>query len=125
MLILHQLLKRFREVFLVVDALDESGEREDLLRIIQQWTSWDDVRLHTIFASRKERDIEDVLCRLCDDRRTVSIQSTLVDNDIRDYVQARLRDSMKLRRWRSKPQIQQLIVNSLMDKADGMFATIR
>lgn len=123
MSMLHQLLRNFEKVYLVVDALDECVERENLLRILQHWTSWNDIQLHTIFASRKEKDIEEVLCCLCDDRRIVSIQSTLVDKDIGDYVQARLHDDMKLKRWRNKPRVQQLIVHSLMERANGMFAT--
>ena len=120
----HQLLKSFERIYLVVYALDECVEREHLLQIIHEWTSWDDVKIHTIFGSRKERHIEEVLDGICDDDRIVSIQSTLVDNDIRDYVQARLHQDIKLKRWRNRPHIHQLIVDSLMQKANGMSAII-
>lgn len=116
---LHQVIEGFQETYLVIDALDESSDRNELLANIGKMTSWKDLNLHTLVTSRKEKDILDSMERLADQEK-VCIQSILVNDDICAYVRGRLQTDLRLKRWRNQPKVQLEIESTLMDKADGM-----
>ena len=117
---LQQMMRCFEEMYLVLDALDECSERQELLLGINEFTCWKDVNLHILTTSRREKDIEESLEPLCDDHGKIGIQSALVNHDIRAYIQSRLQTDRDLKRWQDKPKIQLEIENTLMEKADGM-----
>ena len=71
-----------------------------------------------VVTSRREKDIEDLMEPFIDDRGKICIQSTVVNDDIRAYVHNGLQTDRDLRRWQDKPEIQQEIENTSMDKAD-------
>jgi hypothetical protein len=79
-------------VYIIVDALDECSEREELLVLIEDIIDWKLTTLHTLATSRKEQDIEDCLSTLVSNE--IDIQSTLVDADIRVHVRERLRNDV-------------------------------
>ena len=58
---LQQMLNEFGETFLILDALDECKEREELLLLLKNLTSWGTGKLHVLATSRRERDIEEAL----------------------------------------------------------------
>ncbi|KAK0507602.1 hypothetical protein JMJ35_010125 [Cladonia borealis] len=116
---LHQMMGSFEGTYLVIDALDECIERQELLASIEELTSWKDANLHILTTSRMEKDIEDSIEPFNNHQGKIYIQSTLVNDDIRAYVHGRLRTDQWLKRWR--PEIQQEIEKALMEKADGMF----
>jgi len=53
--------KGFQHVYVIMDALDECEDREQLLLLIQEITEWKLGTMHILATSRKERDIEDCL----------------------------------------------------------------
>ncbi|KAI9703722.1 MAG: hypothetical protein M1836_007492 [Candelina mexicana] len=118
---LRGMVQEFDGVFIILDALDESKEREKLLESISAWAAWGIGRLHTLVTSRRESDIEDSLDCFIKDCQKVSIQSTLVDEDIRTYVHKQLRTDRGMKRWQKHPEVQKEIETTLMEKADGMF----
>ncbi len=109
----------FQETYLVIDALDESSDRDVLLANIEEITSWNDLCLHTLVTSRREKEMLDSMERLADQEK-FCIQSILVNDDIRAYVRGRLQTDPKLKRWRNQPKVQLEIESMLMDKAGGM-----
>ncbi len=110
----------FQETYLVIDALDESSDRNVLLANIEEITSWNDLCLHTLVTSRREKkDMLDSMERLADQEK-FCIQSILVNDDIRAYVRGRLQTDPKLKRLRNQPKVQLEIESMLMDKAGGM-----
>ena len=117
---LHQMMTYFEETYLVLDALDECLERQELLFCIDELTHWKDANLHILTTSRKEKDIEESIAPFCDECGKICIQSGLVNDDIRMYVHGRLNTDRGLKRWQDKPNIQLEIENTLMDRADGM-----
>ena len=117
---LHQMMGSFEGTYLVIDALDECIERQELLTSIKELTSWKDANLHILTTSRMEKDIEDSIEPFNNQQGKICIQSTLVNDDIRAYVHGRLRTDQLLKRWEKKPEIQQEIEKALMEKADGM-----
>ena len=117
---LHQMMGHFKETYLVIDALDECLERQELLASIEEFTGWKDINLHILTTSRREKDIEESMESFNNDEGKVCIQSTLVNDDIRAFVRGRLRTDRDLKRWQKQPKVQQEIEDTLMYKADGM-----
>ena len=114
--LLHQMVKGFNSTYIVLNALDECTNREDLFELIEALMSWNTNKLHVLATSRKESDIATsletlVTCQLC-------IQSALVDADIRVYVLERLSSDPKLKKWPS--DVQKEIEDVLTRDANGM-----
>lgn len=115
-ILLRQILKSFSSIYVLLDALDECTDREELLQFIQALVDWDIDNLHILATSRKENDIATsleplVTCQLC-------IQSALVDADIRVHVLERLSNDPKLNKW--PVDVQGEIENTLTRDARGM-----
>ena len=68
-------------------------------------------------TSRRERDIDECLGVVAD--HNIDIQSAVVDQDIRLYVQDRLTTDSKLKKWPTS--VQDDISQTLMEKAGGMY----
>jgi adenylylsulfate kinase-like enzyme len=117
---LQQMIQEFDEIFVILDALDECKERQELLEDINKIARWKIGKSHILATSRREKDIEESLDSLVNDQKKICIQSALVNDDIRTYVQKRLQSDQNLKRWRNKPEVQQEIETKLMGKADGM-----
>lgn len=117
---LHQMMESFEETFIILDALDECSDRQELLEDIEEFNHWTDVNLHILSTSRREKDIEERIEPLAHCEGKIRIDSIHVNDDIRTYVHEKLQTDMKLKRWYKEPKVQQEIENALMDKADGM-----
>jgi len=115
---LRQMVQGFEETFIILDALDECKDRQELLAGIEKMVGWKTGKLHILVTSRKEKDIEEGLEPLINDK--ICIQSVLVNDDIRAYVHERIQVDRKLKRWQKKPEVQQEIERTLMSKVDGM-----
>lgn len=114
--ILRQLLKSFNTMYIMLDALDECVDQEDLFKFIEAVMSWNIDNLHVLSTSRKENDIATsielwVTFQLC-------IQSALVDADIRVYTLERLSRDSKLKKW--PDNVQKEIEQALMSGSQGM-----
>lgn len=102
--------------YLVVDALDECSDHEDLLEVIAEIISWKLDKLHVIATSRRERRIEDGLTDLVSVQ--IGLDIDLVDADIQTYLTAKLRVDTRFRKWTKEEQLE--IKNTLMSGARGM-----
>ena len=116
---LREMLSSFDQIYLVLDALDECLERTELLATIEKLTTWHDMNFHILVTSRRGRDIEDLLEPLIQNGGKVCIDGTSVNEDIRTYIQCRLRTDPHLKRWQRRPEVQQEIEDMLM-KGDVM-----
>lgn len=85
--ILRQVCDESPSTFIVLDALDECTDRDELMAIINALTEWRLERLHILLTSRKERDIEASLECLVDKSNILSLRSSTIDEDIQRYVQ--------------------------------------
>jgi Cdc6-like AAA superfamily ATPase len=95
---LSAVLTGFQQVYLILDALDESTNRPQLLDVLIKLSSDANfAKLRILATSRKEQDIERALRGIS---TVISLnQNQWVDNDIRFYIQSRLREDRKLSRW--------------------------
>jgi hypothetical protein len=113
---LGALLRSYHRVYLVIDALDESLERERILNLLVSVLD-DHVfqKLQLLMMSRKEVHIERALLGVSVD---ISLSNLHVDEDIRVYVQNTLRDNHKFSRW--PVELRREIEIALVKRAKGM-----
>ncbi|RYP67098.1 hypothetical protein DL771_007423 [Monosporascus sp. 5C6A] len=110
---LRIVLHKFNRVFIILDAVDESKNRESLLRVLRALSQFQNVRL--LATSRNYYDIETTLA---DISMSVSMSNLLVDQDIRLAVRSKLGCNKKLQKWRKYfPEMEDAITNG----AQGMF----
>ncbi|KAF2186074.1 purine and uridine phosphorylase [Zopfia rhizophila CBS 207.26] len=115
-----------KEVWIVLDALDECRTRrgpptKGLLSWMRDLLSSEGRNVHLLVTSRPEQDIESELGKWPYDNDIVPIEGDSVTDDIRAYVHTRVRNSEGLKRWQSRPNVQQEIETKLMEKANDMF----
>lgn len=112
----QQMIKEFGQVFIILDALDECTEREDLLALIDSMAGWKVEKLHVLATSRRETDITETLEPLITGQ--ISIQNETVNADIHIHLRERLQNDPKLGKWPAKVQME--IEAALMNGAHGM-----
>ena len=118
---LKNMIQQFNETFIILDALDECKQRQELLAHIRKIVGWKCDDLHMLATIRREKDIEESLQPTINDQEnTLCIQSALVNDDIRAYVHEELRIRVGLKRWRKEPKVQREIETALVNGADGM-----
>lgn len=111
------------EVYIVLDALDECRTLKEyqtggLLPWIQSLIS-QQVNVHLFATSRQEHSIASTIESWVCHRDFVAIQAQ-VSEDISSYVHARVREYCGLKRWYSRPEVQDEIEAVLKKQANGM-----
>lgn len=114
--VLYEGMDEFDHVYVVLDALDECDEREKLLSIIKRLLYSKAGKIHVLVTSRSDADLEEHLNPII--TAHVLIENSLIEPDIRSYIQEQLHDNPKLRRWPQK--VQERIEAALMTGAQGM-----
>jgi len=118
--VLRSLVGEFPHTYLVIDALDESGKREELMEILQDISQWNVAGLHVVLTSRKEHDIATTLEVILQSENIICIESGEVDVDIRSHVQHQLRHDRNFQKWRDDAATLQMIEDCLSNGAHGM-----
>ncbi len=111
-------------VYLIVDALDECpntssipSPRDEVLNLIEDLIKSEIPNLRICVTSRPETDIKDFLEPLV--LHTVSLHDESGQNrDIEDYIKSVINTNPKNKRWKAADK--QLVIDVLMEKADGM-----
>ena len=111
------ILEEFDDVFIVLDALDECAKRNDVLKWIEEMTSWRKGKLHLLATSRPVEGIAKYLRLLDPDH--VYIRQDLITPDVERYIDFTLRGENAFNRWNDK--IKANIKCKLMESAGGMF----
>ncbi|KAF5556935.1 hypothetical protein FMEXI_989 [Fusarium mexicanum] len=114
---LEQILQVFSCAYIVIDAVDESDPRDELLEVIHTLVT--DLRfsnLQLLVTSREYIDIERVMENVS---IPVPMANELVEQDIRLHVQSILRSNPKLRCWPDDLLIE--VEDAVSTKAKGMF----
>ena len=116
---LRLLCEEFNEVFVAIDALDESprdGSRQRVLDVIKTIQEWKLQRLHILITSRNEPDIGS--CLELPTSQQVLMANIGLDQDISKYIESRLDTDCRLRKWRP---YRDKIAETLSEKAKGMY----
>lgn len=115
---LRRSIERFRDVFIMLDALDESprdGPREHVLDTLEAMRNWGLQGLHLFYTSRNEPDINERFD--LSTNQQFAMQSPGIDQDIADFILSRLDTSRSLQKWRKhRDKIQE----SLAKRANGV-----
>ncbi|PMD59680.1 uncharacterized protein K444DRAFT_529781, partial [Hyaloscypha bicolor E] len=109
--------ENFSRVYITIDALDESANREHLLKLLHKivrHTKLGNIQL--LATSRKELDIESALSPIA---TGLSLSNPYVDKDITTYVKGRLREDPKFGRW--PESLKSETEAALVKGAKGMF----
>jgi hypothetical protein len=110
------MLSNTTKTYIILDALDECTDREELLEFIQEINGWKVGNLHILATSRNERDIEAALKPILTSQ--ISIQDVQVNDDIKLYIRQRLCDDPKLKEWPTR--VKGEIEEALLGGAQGM-----
>ncbi|KAH6972639.1 hypothetical protein EDB80DRAFT_360245 [Ilyonectria destructans] len=116
---LHQLVRAFEDVYIVLDALDESPRdkhREAMLQCLAELRAWSEPGLHLIVSSRDEVDIREELGALPEE--TIKMKNDSVDQDIASFISEHLRNNRRLRKW---DEHHARIETALTKRAQGVF----
>lgn len=114
--VLQSILEDSPGTFIILDALDECTDREELLELIRKIRGWKVGKVHVLATSRKEKDIEEALEPLVTSK--ICIQSTQVNGDIQLLIREQLHNDPKLKKWPAK--VQEEVEKTLMEWANGM-----
>jgi hypothetical protein len=114
------ILEVFDEAYIVLDALDECAKRNDVLKWIEEMTSWRKGKLHLLATSRPEEDIANRLRLL--NPVNVYLEQDLIACDVKRYIDCILDDDVAFNRWND--QIKANIKSMLLESAGGMYVHI-
>ncbi|ETS80402.1 hypothetical protein PFICI_07931 [Pestalotiopsis fici W106-1] len=116
---LRQLIGTFQDVYILIDALDESPRdkhREAVLQLLTDIRAWQEPRLHLLVTSRDEVDIRDELD--LDPSLIIEMRNSEVDQDITAFIRQTLQDKRKFAKWKKHHNT---IQDALTQRANGMF----
>lgn len=114
---LHRMSSHFDHVYIFLDALDESpksGLRDLVLDTIETLRNWNDSGLHLLVTSRDEPDIRSALQP--SPNEDLLMKDPGIDQDIKNYVSARLKEQ-RFKRWKD---FRDDIQTSLAERAEGV-----
>lgn len=115
---LGHLIQKFNQVYILLDALDESprcDQRDQVLNAIETMRKWRLPGLHLLVTSRDERDIRESLN--VTNGEEVIMKNVEIDRDISDFISAQLNTNHKLRKWRMQHDRIQRV---LTERAQGV-----
>jgi hypothetical protein len=101
--------------YIILDALDECPERDELLEFPKEGAEWKLENLQLLVTSRPLKDIEEALDSV--NAQRVCLQSQLVNPDIEAYVRSRLLVDKALN---FPPSVQREIEHRITEGACGM-----
>lgn len=110
------LLKKNRLLYMIVDAVDECSEREELMSLVNQIHSHDLRHLNMVFLSRREKDLTEGMQEAF--RSSLCITSMEITEDIKLHVRRRIETDSRLRKW--PQQVKEEIEETLVRGSQGM-----
>lgn len=115
---LQRLILKFDQVYILLDALDESprySQRDRVLTVIQTMRNWLFPGLHLLVTSRDEPDIRESLNPARNDE--IAMRNAEINQDISNFISRQLNTDPKLQKWRTHhDRIQQV----LAERAQGV-----
>ena len=123
---LLRMIEQVKEVWIVIDALDEcstrkGGPTKGLLSWMREVLNSEQRNVHLLVTSRPEQDIGSGIMTFAHNDDMVPIESSLISDDIREYIRRRVKADEGLKRWQNLPEVQNEIEARLTEKAGGMY----
>ena len=120
---LRQLVRAFKQVYVLIDALDESPRdkhREAMLDALADIRSWSEPGLHILVSSRDEPDIRVEL--EVPKTHVIKVQNEGHDDDIASCISDHLQHNRHLRKWHEHHT---QIKTTLTSRAKGVYVHLR
>lgn len=114
---LRSLVLTFHNVYVVIDALDESSSCEDVLQFIETIRAWELPQLHLMVSSRQLPEIEESLLDSVTGRICLQ-QESQMNEDIMTYIADTLANDKSLAKWPAEIRTQ--VQLKLLTREDGM-----
>lgn len=106
---LHRISRKFKDLYFVLDAVDECQETRDRLHNIKDMMEWDDVQLHMIITYRLSARFESSFgLESPGAARIIRIDKDNKNDDINLYISHMLQNRL-FQRWESQSDIRELI----------------
>lgn len=106
-------IKRFSKVFVIIDALDETTDNDDIRTLLL--SELESLPIHLLVTSRHDTIIE----RRFDHAQCLEIRAT--DGDVQTYVKARIAtEKILLRHIERNPSLEERILKTVVDKSKKM-----
>ncbi|UNI16489.1 hypothetical protein JDV02_002920 [Purpureocillium takamizusanense] len=112
----HVLLEEFKAVFVIIDAVDESQPREELLKVIRDLAT--DRRFDGLQLLATSREYYDIEFCFSDISSSISMSNPAVECDIRSYVHSVIASDRKFAKWPKTLATE--VENALASGAKGM-----
>lgn len=113
---LHRLILQFNTVYIVIDALDEAEDVEEVFQLLQKAKEWTLPSLHILVSSRQLYDIQKALEYIATDQ--IFIHERFIQDDIKLYLRTSLLQDRKLSRW--PEEVLKEVEETLLLQARGM-----
>ncbi|KAI0377505.1 ankyrin repeat-containing domain protein [Hypomontagnella monticulosa] len=115
-----KMINQCGDVWIVLDALDErEPNAADLLEWIHDL--YLQPNIYILVTSRPEQDIHSAVENWASPTDIIPLRGSMIEDDIRGYIQDRMMNSKELERWRLRPEVREEIECGLIKKAAGMF----
>ena len=115
---LRLVLQDVPALFVVVDALDECSERNEMIDLLIMLKAWGMANTHILVSSRQEPDIKEGLLRA--EPLQIDMTQKMIHHDIERCVEKRISRSQRLSKWCENPDINRKLRSTLLDGANGM-----
>jgi hypothetical protein len=113
---LAAVLQAFAMVFIMLDAIDESQEYQDLLVVLKDLLT--EARFNKVQLLATARDHHDIRASFDSLGVSISMSNMHVERDIRQTISSKLQNDIKLQRWKSSFSA---IEDELAKRAQGMY----
>ena len=111
-----QEIGHFSKVFVVIDALDETSEHEDIRRLVL--SELQSLPVNLLVTSRYEKAIEQRL------EKAERLEIVATAADVQTYVKARIPfEHLLARHVQADPTLEETIVNKIIEKSQGMYVS--
>lgn len=114
---LLEFVQSFEQAYIVIDALDECSECQELMKFIEVVCSWGSTQFHIFVTSRQLPEIEVTIKDLATD--CICLQESQITQDINMFVYQRLQSDRKFQKW--PPDVRAEIQETLIMGAGGMY----
>ena len=112
----RELVRTFQDVYMVLDALDESSECTEVLRFIENVQDWSLSQIHVLVTSRQFAIIEISFETLVFDR--ICLQESQMNRDILIYIEDKLVNDKVMAKW--PPDVREKVRTKLVAGEEGM-----
>jgi hypothetical protein len=116
LIVLSQMIQEFRTVYLIIDALDECTELDDILELLLQIKNWNNKHLHVMASSRWNTETENSLSNIA--TAILCLDQRAMDRDISLYITSQLEKEPSLAQW--PLDVQETIRETLLQGSRGM-----